>query len=538
MKKPSSVLFAALFLATVHLSVQHGYLEFPPSRQLQAGFDCPHCGQGGGAGRTPSICGDPFQNVDSNPSFVPFTDRFYGTTTLTAGSVVNIKLVISTNHGGRMAMAICPLPRGQVTQECFDRPENRLRRVDSNPEYNNKWYWYLGTNNMQSAETDYKLPDGVTCEGGCMMQWWWVGYQSCTLRCEDDSVDVPSQCNFNPLNPSVSTCPDLGPTEQYYNCADIVLVSDGNDNAPPSRPSQSPETAPPSPGPSPSPDAPSPPPPQPPYLTKSPFLPSYPDPPPPPKSPRPAGSPTPPPPQESSPSPFPRLPPPSPPVPPHPSPGGPKCDPMRDWICRGCTDGASELPNADGLVEDCVECGNADSVNDKSACWKCLDTVSHNPDVISGCMSCLVAGTPAFECQTYCADQATDGEQMSACASCVSGGGSSPLACGNCMSAGGDLHTTTDAEAAGGDMSWQFTRQCLSCVENGAESWACGKCIEVLRSRNLQHSLECLACVENQIPGWACVKCATRSDPTSCYSCLADATDSPNPSSSISACVD
>jgi hypothetical protein len=49
-----------------------------------------------------------------------------------------VELVVGTNHGGRMQMNLCPLNRNDpgVNQACFDA--HPLRRVDTNPLYNNK----------------------------------------------------------------------------------------------------------------------------------------------------------------------------------------------------------------------------------------------------------------------------------------------------------------------------------------------------------------------------------------------------------------
>jgi hypothetical protein len=81
-----------------------------------------------------------------NPPFDYFLDkRSYGIRTpdLTEGQVIETELQMWTNHGGRMSFSVCPLPADQATQECFQRPEHRLRRVDDNPLYNNKLYYYL-----------------------------------------------------------------------------------------------------------------------------------------------------------------------------------------------------------------------------------------------------------------------------------------------------------------------------------------------------------------------------------------------------------
>jgi hypothetical protein len=50
-----------------------------------------------------------------------------------------------------------------------------MHRVSTDAKYNNKVYWYLNTNNKLEAVERFKLPAGISCDNGCMMQWWWVG---------------------------------------------------------------------------------------------------------------------------------------------------------------------------------------------------------------------------------------------------------------------------------------------------------------------------------------------------------------------------
>ncbi len=62
-----------------------------------------------------------------------FADKFYNNfTVLTEGSVITTQIFLSTNHGGRMGLSICPLDRSQIDpvlgQSCFDQPQNKLRR--------------------------------------------------------------------------------------------------------------------------------------------------------------------------------------------------------------------------------------------------------------------------------------------------------------------------------------------------------------------------------------------------------------------------
>lgn len=54
----------------------------------------------------------------------------------------NYLLKVLVDTGGRMWLSVCPLSKDRVTQECFNDMNHRLRRVDSNPDYNNKIYWW------------------------------------------------------------------------------------------------------------------------------------------------------------------------------------------------------------------------------------------------------------------------------------------------------------------------------------------------------------------------------------------------------------
>ena len=44
------------------------------------------------------------------------------------GQVIETDVHVTTNHAGRFAFRVCPLPRDQVTQACFDLPQHQLTR--------------------------------------------------------------------------------------------------------------------------------------------------------------------------------------------------------------------------------------------------------------------------------------------------------------------------------------------------------------------------------------------------------------------------
>jgi hypothetical protein len=230
----TSVLLTTLLLATG--ADAHGYLLYPASRAAQAfsrGINyCPHCGQGQGK-NPPSICGDPFQNV--GPTSVPLAARFFGyDTVLAQGQTLNVTVRIHTNHGGRMRLALCPFAHGdgRLNHACFNRSSNWLRRVSSDPGVNGRVYWYLTeadtpTDGAAFKDTSarFRLPASVSCARGCVLGWWWVGTQSCTLPCENTrTIDDAAQCGRNAVNPSVGRCTDpLRQTEMYYGCADVIV---------------------------------------------------------------------------------------------------------------------------------------------------------------------------------------------------------------------------------------------------------------------------------------------------------------------------
>lgn len=116
------------------------------------------------------MCGDPFQD---SPPFNYFTDKaYYGIRTrdLAMGEVIETEVDLATNHGGRMSFSVCPLPAAQATQACFSLPQHRMRRWDPSPAYHNKLYYYFKPTD-KVVRTQWRLPEGVSCEGGCLLQW-------------------------------------------------------------------------------------------------------------------------------------------------------------------------------------------------------------------------------------------------------------------------------------------------------------------------------------------------------------------------------
>lgn len=182
---------------------------------------------------------------------------------------------------------------------------------------------------------------------------WWVAYQFCHMPCEAPADDVQSECGRNLVFP-VGTCTSVLQTEQFYNCADVIISPASGNRSPrsPSRP----------PSPSPPPTKPS----QPPASTRQ----SAPPPPPP--------SPSPPPPPPRSPS-RPRSPPSSP---------GPLCPPS-EYDCQQCSskaaDATSVLP---AMEQPCHVC--AATLANGWACYNCLQAplATTNPVGDNTCLYC------------------------------------------------------------------------------------------------------------------------------------------------------
>ncbi|GIL46316.1 hypothetical protein Vafri_3328, partial [Volvox africanus] len=99
--------------------------------RLNNKFYCEHCGQGNGA--PPDVCGNPFQD-SRGVNFTDPTSWFDGfKATWQSGQKVDITITLSTNHGGRMAVRLCPRDRFGIYPSCFSEPANQLRRVSTDP---------------------------------------------------------------------------------------------------------------------------------------------------------------------------------------------------------------------------------------------------------------------------------------------------------------------------------------------------------------------------------------------------------------------
>ncbi|PRW50976.1 chitin binding domain-containing [Chlorella sorokiniana] len=223
------LLLAAIAAVLPSPAAAHGFIIAPAARNYVRNWNwCPHCVNGGGPAATSrggqltwpasaaAACGDPSLATAGAP-----------VATYHAGSVINIQLFITAQHGGRHVFRLCPGPN--MTSACLTAPGAVLQRADGAGPFS----WTPregGPSPAPSAGTyarairagiggelyawRYRLPAGVTCER-CVLWWRWSTGNSCT---------VPG----SPAWLSTGNLPACGSwgayPEEFMNCADVRIV--------------------------------------------------------------------------------------------------------------------------------------------------------------------------------------------------------------------------------------------------------------------------------------------------------------------------
>lgn len=245
MKKIIVLLFMILSQAA-----GHGYMSNPPARnsvQLGTPSYIAVGGNGvaftgGGPNILPGVCGDPF-DISPLGSFAnrPFQSRI----TYRQGDVIEIQLTLSANHGGRHAFRLC---QGRIpSEDCFQGNWLLADTVQPStsqfvPKAGSRYLyipWIGGTGDngetwwTQYYTVRYKLPDSVSCEDGCILQWiWWTSHK-CAQPCQPElgSQEDLSQCGRGMWGRVCNlTRPDW---EEFRNCADIMITPISNRSPPP-----------------------------------------------------------------------------------------------------------------------------------------------------------------------------------------------------------------------------------------------------------------------------------------------------------------
>ncbi|GBG00182.1 hypothetical protein Rsub_12952 [Raphidocelis subcapitata] len=258
---PLFALLAALLVAAPPAAEAHGWLAVPESRNSRIQLTGPpgisyNRNSGNGAGLQsgppipqPGICGDPWQTITDRSLLTYVQDHpMDPNARYSPGQEVRLAWTLTANHGGYIAFKLCPSnPRAaQITQACFD--QYPLQRADG---LGTRTYIHVSTDNVNMGNT-YRLPAGVDCKDGCVLQWEYVTMNSCWVPCEVEAACAGPLGSYatrgsNPARgqTGLEECsPGMAGairSERFQNCADIVI---SGDPAPPPSPSPSPSPPP------------------------------------------------------------------------------------------------------------------------------------------------------------------------------------------------------------------------------------------------------------------------------------------------------
>ncbi|KAF6256157.1 hypothetical protein COO60DRAFT_1530799 [Scenedesmus sp. NREL 46B-D3] len=230
-----AALLALLAPAPVY---SHGSLTVPRSRNvvspIQGQTWWKDHGNGHGAQvvkplNGPGVCGDPYQHYGD----ASFYSRSPGAiqATYSAGATINVQWWIQVNHGGRIGVKLCNR-RDNIDQACFD--QFQLQRADGLGPF----VYIMGGASMGTLGTmsaNFRLPAGVSCAGGCVLQWEYLTMNSCFEPCPNAGAcgvyanrQNPVTGQFNMANCCVGfSCSAADVPEIFRNCADIAITGGG-----------------------------------------------------------------------------------------------------------------------------------------------------------------------------------------------------------------------------------------------------------------------------------------------------------------------
>eukprot|EP00904_Undaria_pinnatifida_P014036 jgi/Undpi1/9763/HiC_scaffold_27.g12219.m1 len=201
------------------------------------------------------ICGDPEQTAaEGTNTFGKATSTYPVLGTFEEGSIIEMKVVVSTYHWGHLEYFICDskdLEDGTdsaVTQECFNKhPLSRAADdADASPIDPNHPGRYFLDPPCRATETDqtktdganagyvatgrFQLPDGLSCTHCTIQMIYYTGNACRHPGYEEFSPDsIPGECA-----PLVSDWVHLDPPpcgegfpypEEFWNCADISITA-------------------------------------------------------------------------------------------------------------------------------------------------------------------------------------------------------------------------------------------------------------------------------------------------------------------------
>ena len=251
--------------------------------------NCPHCLQANGpnqvkargSGTWPTkddpsshgLCGDPVQGSAEPMSItdMKYMDAGQPARKYVAGSIVEFQVGVSTHHWGHYEFRICDkaldksIASAQAGQECLNTwvlhraPRSQSCGDDymgdcqrNNPLHPERWYLPPPLSTTQVAGANWSdsmmrpvasgdevhrmrfvIPQGLNCVH-CTLQWYYATGNNCAY--DEDYLNFDPGFKFwNHYKASWANCGNTccGPTatghfgEEFWNCADIEVVSDG-----------------------------------------------------------------------------------------------------------------------------------------------------------------------------------------------------------------------------------------------------------------------------------------------------------------------
>ncbi|KXZ41203.1 hypothetical protein GPECTOR_655g775 [Gonium pectorale] len=230
------LLLAACLLALAVTCHGHAFLLSPLSRARGMGRDEYTASAGNGLGTwpfrknpdgsnlndQPDVCGDPHQDAGDLNLRSSLTDF---QATYSPGAVITITFRARVNHGGWFGVRLCPETRSNPSQACFDR------HVLTNTDKGYQRWWI--TDGRFGTQTDYtthwRLPDGVSCDGGCVLQMIYRTANSCVDPCSSAECGPSYAARSNPVT-GQTRLDSCGParTEVFRDCADVRIITGGS----------------------------------------------------------------------------------------------------------------------------------------------------------------------------------------------------------------------------------------------------------------------------------------------------------------------
>ena len=228
----------------------HGFLASPKSRNLLAseamGYSCPHCLNGGGVDEVSqggalqwprglrTLSGDPASSLTPR-SFEAGGEFYTGTIggNYTQGSVVDIRVALTTNHNGRFEFRVCNVPGGydtavkteaeQLNDECLDQNVLLQANVKGVQMPGQRYFYTLPEDAGKSVEYQmfYQLPKELVCDGvhsHCVLQWYWLTFNSC------QTSDAPTRYTRSGNNMPMCDASSSSYPEEFSNLADIRIL--------------------------------------------------------------------------------------------------------------------------------------------------------------------------------------------------------------------------------------------------------------------------------------------------------------------------